>query len=69
MDAAALNLGGVASLVDGELALKGVVRPAQANWTLPVTVEGRLSAPKLRPDLAAKGVQGEARRGAGATKP
>lgn len=60
--AAALNLGGVASLVDGEIAMKGVVRPAKAAWTLPVTVEGQFSAPKLRPDLSGRGPRGEARR-------
>lgn len=68
--AAALNLGGVASLIDGELALKGVVRPARADWALPVTVEGRLSAPKLRPDLRGRAAPaGEARRGAGVSRP
>lgn len=67
--AASLTLAGTASFVDGGLAMKGWVRPAQSTWTLPVEVEGKLSAPKLRPDLSGKGPRGEARRDSGAATP
>lgn len=57
---ATFSLSGAASLVTRDMRLKGWVRPAGRGWTLPVVVEGPLSAPKLRPDLSRKSPRGEA---------
>jgi AsmA protein len=61
---ASFALAGTASLVDRRMKLSGSVSPTQGGWDLPVVVEGPLSAPKLKPNLAGKQVGGEARRDA-----
>ncbi len=55
-------LAGAASLVDRDVRLKGVVQPSAGGWAVPVTLEGPLSSPKLRPDLGDHAPRGEARR-------
>ncbi|MDR4308164.1 AsmA family protein [Chelatococcus sambhunathii] len=61
-DDARFALAGAASLVDRDVKLKGVVRPTAGGWAVPVTLEGPLSSPKLRPDLGDYVPRGEARR-------
>lgn len=61
--AANFSLSGTASLIERSVALKGVVKPAERGWTLPVAIEGPLSRPKLRPDIGARSApRGEASR-------
>ncbi|WP_020179860.1 AsmA-like C-terminal region-containing protein [Methylopila sp. M107] len=61
---ASFALAGAASLVDRRVHLKGSVKPAGGGWSLPVTLEGPLASPKLRPDLVDRTPRGEARSGA-----
>lgn len=61
-DDARFALAGAASLVNRDVRLKGVVQPAAGGWAVPVTLEGPLSSPKLRPDLGDHAPRGEARR-------
>jgi AsmA protein len=62
---ASFALSGGASFMDRSLRLTGAVTPAAGGWTLPVVVEGPLSAPRLRPDFSRRGPRGEASRGSG----
>ena len=60
--AATFALSGSASLVDLDVKLTGSARPAGQGWTLPVLVEGPMSAPRLRADLGRGKPRGEVRR-------
>lgn len=59
---ATFALAGTASLVDRRMKLSGSVSTAKGGWDLPVVIEGPLSAPKLKPNLAGKSADGEAQR-------
>lgn len=49
---AVFTLSGEARLVERDLKMQGFVKPTTGGWTLPITVEGALAAPKLKPNLA-----------------
>lgn len=64
-EAAAFSLSGGARLIERDIALRGFVRPVKGEWTLPVKVDGPLSAPKLRPNLSGHDLRGEVSRADG----